>query len=109
MRRKLRNSRGETLVELLASILICFLSVLLLFGAIGAAGNMDLTARASDARYYDDLSKAERQSGTDACFPPPAARITVTNASETVALDEDKLVFYGTERLLSYAVTEGGP
>lgn len=109
MGRKLRNSRGETLVEVLASILICFLSVLLLFGAVGASGSMGLAAQAADARYYDDLSRAERQSGADACFPPPAAKITVSNSSGAVDLDAGKLTFYGTERLLSYAVVPSPP
>lgn len=107
MRQKLRTSQGETLVEALASILICFLSVLLLFGAVGASGSIDLAAQTADGQYYDDLSRAERQSGTDACSLPPTARITVTNGSETV--EPEGLTFYGTERLLSYAVTGGGP
>ncbi len=106
MRQKLRTSQGETLVEVLTSILICFLSVLLLFGAVGAAGNINLAAQTADGQYYDDLSGAERQSGTDACSPPPTVKITVTNGSEAIELDG--LTFYGTERLLSYAVTGGG-
>lgn len=109
MRRKLRESRGETLVEALASLLICILSVLLLYGAVGVSGRIGRTARAADARYYDDLSKAERQSGADACDPPPEVSIIVTDGSRSVELDAGRITFYGTERLMSYAVTGGGP
>ena len=49
MSEKLRNSRGETLVEVLASVLICALSVMLLFGAVMASGRIDLQAQAADA------------------------------------------------------------
>ena len=34
MREKLKNSQGETLVEVLASVLVCSLSIMLLAGAV---------------------------------------------------------------------------
>lgn len=130
MREKLQSSRGETLVEVLASILICALSIALLFGAVMASTRMDQTAQEADARYYQDLSKAERQrkdpppgSESDVFTPPAgtAPAVKVENKSlpspgelppPPVTLGEsDGLLFYGTERLLSYAVpppTSGG-
>ena len=43
MSEKLRNSRGETLVEVLASVLICALSVMLLLGAVSASKSYRLS------------------------------------------------------------------
>nr|WP_326166318.1 hypothetical protein [uncultured Oscillibacter sp.] len=107
MRRKLGDPRGETLVEVLASILICSLSVLLLFGAVGASVSIDLTAQAADGQYYEDLSKAERQYASDS-IPPSVAAVTVTGA-EAVALDPARVLFYGDkDRLLSYAMPAAG-
>lgn len=113
MREKLRDSRGETLVEVLASVLICALSVTLLFGAVMASSNIDLKAQEADGEYYDALTKAERQKDTDKHASSGAA-VTVTskdaggtllNSVEIKADDEDSgLSFYGSERLLSYAV-----
>lgn len=61
--KKLHNSRGETLVEVLASILIASLSVALLFGCIMASSNMDREAGELDGDHYAALTAAEAQSG----------------------------------------------
>ena len=45
MREKLQSTRGETLVEALAAILICALSVALLFSAVMASARMDRLAQ----------------------------------------------------------------
>ena len=123
MSEKLQSSRGETLVEVLASILICALSITLLFGAVMASASMDRTAQEADSRYYQALTKAERQRkgpppGVESdLFTPPAGTapaVTVENKAppspgelppSPVTLGEgDGLYFYGTERLLSYAI-----
>lgn len=57
--RKLRDSRGETLVELLAAILIAALSVAVLFTCCLASSEMGKKTQAADERYYDSLSAAE--------------------------------------------------
>lgn len=62
--KKLRDSRGETLVEVLASILIASLSVALLFGCVMASSNMDRGAKKLDKEHYEALTAAEAQSGT---------------------------------------------
>lgn len=62
--KKLRDSRGETLVEVLASILIASLSVALLFGCVMASTNMDRDAQKLDKEHYEALTAAEAQSGT---------------------------------------------
>ena len=64
MREKLKNSQGETLVEVLASVLVCSLSIMLLAGAVSASTSIDLQAQAADAEYYEVLSRAEQGSGS---------------------------------------------
>lgn len=110
MREKLRGSRGETLVEVLASVLICSLSILLLFGAVMASGNLDLQAQEMDAEYYAALSAAEQQANPPQ--DPAGVSLTVTNDKTNVSTPDllpggtERLHFYGTEqeRLLSYAI-----
>ena len=122
MSEKLRNSRGETLVEVLVSVLVCALSITLLAGAVTASANIDLRAQAADTEYYTALSKAERQSRTPAGGSseadtynslPGETKVSVTSGSGgSVEIEPDatsKLYFYGTERLLSYAIDKPEP
>lgn len=121
MREKLRNSRGETLVEMLASVLVCSLSILLLFGAVAASTNIDLRAQEADGEYYAALTKAERQSKTPAGGDaeadtysnlPGETTVSVVSDSGSVEIKPNgtsQLHFYGTERLLSYAIDKPEP
>lgn len=122
MSEKLRNSRGETLVEVLVSVLVCALSITLLAGAVTASANIDLRAQAADTEYYTALSKAERQSRTPAGGSseadtynslPGETKVSVTSGGGgSVEIEPDatsKLYFYGTERLLSYAIDKPEP
>ena len=122
MREKLRNSRGETLVEVLVSVPVCALSITLLAGAVTASANIDLRAQAADTEYYTALSKAERQSRTPAGGSseadtynslPGETKVSVTSGGGgSVEIEPDatsKLYFYGTERLLSYAIDKPEP
>ena len=58
-RLKLRSERGETLVEVLASVLIVTLSVMMLVGSVMASSKMDIDARRLDETHYVGLSNAE--------------------------------------------------
>ncbi|WP_325199069.1 type IV pilus modification PilV family protein [Oscillibacter sp.] len=121
MREKLRSTQGETLVEVLASVLVCALSVMLLLGAVSASASIDLQAQAADSEYYEALSRAERQSKTevpssDPGVPPRAdvydapsgTKLRVENSEgafvEIPPGPSDKLYFYGGKQLLSYAI-----
>nr|WP_325212806.1 hypothetical protein [uncultured Oscillibacter sp.] len=119
MREKLRDARGETLVEVLASVLICALSITLLFGAVMASGNIDLMAQKADEEYYGALSKAERQ---DPDNPAEDVSGIAVQVEETTPLDPGEAAppfkpdplrldctFYGTKRLFSYATAEELP
>ena len=118
MSEKLRNSRGETLVEVLASVLICALSVMLLLGAVSASTSIDLQAQAADEDYYAALSKAERQSKVpggssetdiyDGLSGGTAITILSKDGSNVTIPaaggSENGLHFYGASLLLSYAL-----
>lgn len=115
MNKKLRSSRGETLVEVLASVLVCALSITLLLGAVAASTSIDLRAQESDGEYYAALSKAERQGAGDTAPLPAgtALSVEVTDAADSAPGGSSPsqtitCTFYGTERLLSYAMTGGG-
>lgn len=59
--KKLQNKRGETLVEVMASILIAALSVTLMFGCIMASSHIDREAEDLDERHYAALTAAEER------------------------------------------------
>lgn len=100
MRKKLSQSRGETLVEVLAAVLIASLSVALLFGGIMASSTIGRSALTSDKSFYEDLSDAESQkeAGTD-------LTVTVSRESASKGLNVKR---YGGEGAYSYA-KEGVP
>ena len=64
MRKLIQNDRGETLVEVLASILIAVLSVTLLFSSVMVSSEMDKKAKEMDRGYYAGLTEADGQMGT---------------------------------------------
>ncbi len=104
MGRKLRDSRGETLVELLASILIAALSVALLFTCCMAAAEMGRETRAADQKYYEVLTAAEKQDG-----PAESAAVTVEKAGTSAASKSIEVGLYGGEGMYSYRLPgEGG-
>jgi len=102
---KLKSRRGETLIELLASILIASLSVALVFGAVTASAAMDRQAHELDGDYYKILSKAEGQTDAGKLAAPPGApalKVTVEAAGEIPVTPD--VVFYGGEGAVSYAL-----
>lgn len=62
---RLRNARGETLVEALVSILIFTLSSILLFSMLVSASNINRAARAADEDRQSQLDYAEAETSTD--------------------------------------------
>ncbi len=116
MMRKWKDGRGETLIEVLAAILIGALSVTLLFGAIMASTTMDRQAQDMDKNYYEVLSKAERQGSGDELFTPETMPgtppvVTVKDADGGAEVKIEKVTFYGGEGAISYVLnppSEGG-
>lgn len=98
--KKLNQDRGETLVEVLAAVLVASLSIALLFGGIMASSSIDRSARTSDETFYADLSAAERQGSSD---KTETMTVAVTNGNAKAELNVD---VYG-KSVRSYA-KEGG-
>lgn len=94
--KKLHNSRGETLVEVLASILIASLSVALLFGCVMASSNMDRDAKKLDKEHYEALTAAEAQSGTGT-----SGTVKIQNPNNGMEKDLG-INIYGASGLYSY-------
>lgn len=108
--KKLKSSSGETLVELLASILIAVLSVSILFGGIMVSVRINEEADRADQEYYKGLSAAEEQKvlilpdGTEG-----TGEISVNN--DAAFTGPVKVNIYGGYGLYSYkrpAETGGG-
>lgn len=110
MNRKLHDSRGETLVEVLASILISALSVALLFGGVMASAQMDRTAARADAAHYAMLSAAETQSGAPADRTGLAIESEAAGTGGAAPKRTFSVDLYGGGGMYSYALApEGGP
>lgn len=93
---KLKSQKGETLPELLASILIGSLSIALLVGAIVASVQIDRQAAAADARLYAGVNEAERKEEAPVC----TQGVTVKEGGKPdIIIDAD---FYGKYGLYSY-------
>ena len=101
MRRKMTDSRGESLVELLASILIATMSVILLFTGIAAATHINKMSQAADKAHYEDLIKAERQSASDQ-IGSGAVKLGV--GGNEIVIDIDIYGSAETDGLRSFAV-----
>lgn len=126
MKRKWKDARGETLVEVMASILIGALSVVLLFTAVLSSSKMGKTAqtqtvdgRVTEAWKFNKALKAAEEQTTPASSSeiPGSATVTVAGkiknpdgtetatASVTLTLDTHdvpEVIFYGGEDALSY-------
>lgn len=98
-RKKLKNSSGETLVELLASILIGSLSVGLLAAGIMVSVNINAKAGQMDESFYTALSAAEKREASD-IYPKTEGTVSISENGKTIA--SLKISIYGGEGLYSY-------
>lgn len=116
---KLYNERGETLIEVLASIVIGTLSLALMFGCIMAATDMDKTAKVKDGEHYLALTAADAQEAAPAPYPEPTPGIVIiksvnpediVNPEETPEPDgvDLPIMIYGGEGVRSYFRSTGG-
>ena len=105
MERKWKDNRGETLIEVLASILVGTLSVALLFSAVMASVKMDRTAQKADTEFRESLNGAEEQKAvvTDIFKGETVTQATVTIKNKSSGMEKTLNVeFYGGEQILSY-------
>lgn len=83
MGKKVHSNRGETLIEVLASILIASLSVTLLFTCVMFSSTKKYSGdEGVDTEYYDALAKAEEQKAGTAVSPltPLNPKVTIKNS-----------------------------
>ena len=106
MKRKWNDAHGETLVEVLASVLICSLSVALLFSMVMASGNMDQSAKKAEKDFSESLNLAEAQTApADPALIPPGVKVEVRNSGKPSSSTKQlTVVFYGGRGALSYAL-----
>lgn len=99
-REKILNSRGETLVETLAAILIAVLSVALLLGSVTASGQLARQADQSDTSFFETLTNAEDRGTplTEGVASSPEVKIKESGTEVTIPVQ-----VYGGEDLYSYA------
>lgn len=105
IRKVFRNNRGETLIEVMASILIASVSTALLFSCVMASSRIDMDAGDVDIRHYNALTAAE----THGSAPPSPDPVTVTPYIE-ITNDEItppapvtiEVEIYGGEDMYSY-------
>lgn len=97
---KLRSQRGETLVEILASVLIASLSVALLIGGVAASANLGRQADTTDKYFYETLTAAENRQ-----IPVGYGAVELTEGSTSL---EIPVQIYGGEGLYSYALNTSG-
>ena len=103
--KKLRDNRGETLIEVLASILIATLSVTLLFGCITTSAKLDTDAKELDDAYYGGLAKADSQATPDpeaAAVPIETVEIKRIEGGVVKASAAPLVEIYGDNGVFSY-------
>lgn len=99
-RRRLASDRGETLVEVLAAVLVASLSVALLMGGVNASVALGRQADRSDTEFYQILTRAEARTG-----PGALGRVKVAQGGTEVSIP---VLRYGGEGLYAYALDPGG-
>lgn len=106
--KKMRSQRGETLVEILASILIGTMAIALLVGSVTTSSRIDVQTKQSDAEHYQALSAAELQQ-TALSMPGAKVSIQLLNPSPAAPPVENPkdftVVVYGGEGIYSYKIS----
>lgn len=107
LKKKLRGQRGETLVEVLASVLIASLSVALLMGGVTVSVNLGRQADGADAAFYETLTKAEKRDDPVTAGIDPNPSLLVAEDG-TLLSDSIPVQVYGGEGLYAYAREAAG-
>ena len=104
--KKLQNDRGETLIEVLASILIAALSVTLLFGSIIASSRIDEAAKAVDEEHYAGLAAADAQAPSGLHTDGTVTIKRTDSSPEVTVSPAPSIKIYGGEGMFSYRRAE---
>ena len=97
---KLNNQTGETLIEVIASILVCVISISMLMGGVAASATINKNADAVDETFYETLSQAETKQ-IPLSFPDTKVLI-----KESLNKTEVAIQLYGGEGMYSYGISE---
>ena len=105
-RPKLRSERGETLIEVLASVLIVSLSVMMVAGSVMASSKVDVDAKRLDEAHYAALSRADAHVTPTPTVSPtptpiPTAQVTIAREGITTTTTVD-IQPYGGAGMYSY-------
>ena len=105
--KRLRNSRGESLVEVLVSVLVGSLALLLLASLIAVSARITKRTEQNDAPYYAALNAAEghiifNEDGTTTAATGISGTVTVSGGTgpETFSVE-----YFGGEDIWSYQRT----
>ena len=103
----LHDNRGETLIEMLATILVAALSVTLLFSCVTTSFKLDSDAQKLDEAHFSAFSDAEVYVAEPDATPVPGT-VTITLIDPTPELGEPcpsvapTVEIYGGEGMYSY-------
>lgn len=95
---KIKDKKGETIVEVLCAVLVAGIAVELLFSCIVMSNNMAQKARKADEEVMTSIEKAEVQSSTDA---KTGLEITISYETEPDT-EEFSIKAYGDNDIYSY-------
>lgn len=98
MMKKLRSSKGETLIEALVSVLIVALSSVILATMVAVSSDITEKAKANTDELYIKISDVTRK--TDA---PTEGKITITGTGAQASIIPEEFVvnYYGEENELT--------
>lgn len=103
MRKKLKQQKGETLVESLVALLIATLSVMMLTAAITGSARVNKQNRDSDKSYAGDLKKVESYDSTPGNMVETGLVFDFNDGSPIEIIVE---LYGGTGKLASYKAKE---
>ena len=91
---KLKQQKGETLIEALVSMLICTLAIGLLVTSILVATRINAANAEADAKFYKDLNRAETYLEEEG-YEKTTINITIT--SDSIGFETKEVTLYGGE------------
>lgn len=101
--RRLRDKRGETLIESMASILIFTFASIIMLTMISTATDINRTAKKADRDHFSQMIIAEMAEGSSTA--KGTVKFTVNGVTESVQVD----VYGENTDLYSYFVSETQP
>ncbi len=106
---KARSRKGETMAEVLVSLLVVTLAALLMATMVSTSGSINLAARKMDEKFYEALSKVEsvhsetgvKEAGVlrtykvliEQNLPAPATPVVTDDADVYVYTSEDLTLY----------------